>query len=106
MKYVCIGVGSTDPKGWTLLADRPLLASLLARAGAQKEERRRLKCFQGLLAAYWSFPASLSEGDRRAGWEALRTWLAARLPQMLQLATRQPEWLRTLGEHKNLLTRA
>ena len=103
LKYVCLGAGSADERGWCLFADRPLRERLLALLDTETELRRRLKCFQALLRAYWSFPVSTADPAAVEGWLAARAWLAARRLALQRTQGAKPGWFPVLAEHDNLL---
>lgn len=77
LKYVCLGVSTMDGDGWCILGED----RLREKVGSQVEElealHRKLRCFQALLASYFSFPLGSCERDSKAveGWTTLRTWL-------------------------------
>ena len=103
LKHVCLGAGSPDERGWSLFVDKPLREKLLALLDAETELRRRLKCFQALLLAYWSFSVGTASPAAVEGWQATRTWLAARRLALDKTQERKPGWFAVLAEHDNLL---
>jgi hypothetical protein len=109
LRYICLGAGELAGQ-WTLLGDAILWEILRTRA-EEGEFRQQIKCFQGLLRSYWSFPALSIEKTATSyrGWLTLREWLHSRLDTIGQLKAqnprlRSPDWLRVLGNHRNLLT--
>jgi EH_Signature domain len=109
LRYICLGAGELIGQ-WTLLGD-PALWEILRTHAEDGEFRHQIKCFQGLLRTYWSFPVHSVEsiGASYRGWLALRGWLHSRLGAIGQLTDqkpvlRTPDWLRVLGNHRNLLT--
>lgn len=102
LKYVCLGAAAGDD---CLLADSDLLERLLDLVEHVPGRRRKLKGFQCLLRAYWSFPLN---GDRtsvaaRAGFRRLRDWLARRYEELADEGGSRARWFALLGEHANLL---
>lgn len=106
LKYVCIGAGAIDDRGWCLLADTRLRNVLLGLAEAGGEPRRQMKCMQALLHSYWSFPRNTEGiGEKvREGWDALRAWLEGRRRFLERDKGRKPGWFPVLSSHSNLLT--
>lgn len=106
LKYICLGVGLADRYGWRLLVDAELRARVAALAEGQPEPRRRLRCFQALLSAYFDFPAndeSIDE-DAKAGWCELRSWLGAERARLDKIDVFKPPWFEALARHARLLT--
>jgi len=103
LKHTCFGAGSPDENGWCLLSDGPLRGKLLALVQDEAEPRRRTKCFQSLLACYWSFSLATADPMGREGWKALRAWLASMLPALERGHERMPGWMPVLSAHSNLL---
>jgi hypothetical protein len=109
LRYICLGAGL--PLGdWYLLSEDVLWKILSAEAG-QVELRKQIKCYQGLLRSYWSFPAQTAEpgGNAYKGWLKLRKWLDSRFDQISHAlaadpTTRTPQWFRVLEEHRCLLS--
>jgi hypothetical protein len=109
LRYICLGAGELVGQ-WTLLGEATLWEILRTRAEEGKF-RQQIKCFQGLLRSYWSFPSLAVEKTATSyqGWLALREWLHSRLDAIGQLKAqnpglRTPDWLRVLVNHHNLLT--
>lgn len=106
LKYVCLGVSAMDVDGWCVLAED----SLREEVGRQVEEQvaihRKLRCFQALLASYFSFPLGASNLDPKAvtGWTALRTWLQRQRKQLAAALDHVPPWFDALDRHCELLT--
>ena len=103
LKRVCFGASAPDEEGWCLLADKALRETLMAHARDQENARKRERCFQALLFAYWNFSRPSDDQKAEDGWRALRKWLDDRLPSIAQDSDRTPEWLATLKVHQNLL---
>ena len=103
LKRVCFGAGSVDETGWCVLSDERLRARLIALAQEQEEARKRIKCYQSLLASYWSFPVATADSKAKAGWLALREWLDHRVEHVARDMQRIPVWFETIVEHRNLL---
>lgn len=106
LKYVCLGAGSADERGWSLFSEKPLREKLLALLDTETELRRRLKCFQALLLAYWSFSFESAPPTAIEGWRATRAWLAARRLALDGTQGRKPGWFPVLAAHDNLLGEA
>lgn len=107
LKRVCYGAGMVLEDGWCLLADNKLMQELRRLAQDQANPRRRIKCFQALLASYWSFPLFESDEKAREGWKELRRWLAEQMSEVerdLDTLQKSPRWFETLREHRNLLS--
>ena len=106
LKYVCLGVGLADRYGWRLLVDAELRARVAALAEGQAEPRRRMRCFQALLSAYFDFPANdeATDEDAKAGWRELRGWLGAEQARLDKLDVFKPPWFESLSRHARLLT--
>jgi hypothetical protein len=81
----------------------PLRDRLLALAQTQNESRKRLRCYQSLLASYWGFPLGTADTKAKAGWLALRFWLDSMLETVVRDDDRRPHWLSTLINNRNLL---
>lgn len=103
LKYACIGVCSSDERGWLPAADSAFLSKLLGFADSEAEERRRLKCMQMLLMGYWTFRPGETASEAADGWRALRTWLLKSLDKASASAVKKPGWFETLMSHQNLL---
>lgn len=103
LKYVCLGAGSADERGWSLFSDKPLREKLLALLEAETELRRRLKCFQSLMLAYWSFPLNSASPAAIEGWLATRAWMAVTRFDLQRTKGGKPAWFSVLTEHSNLL---
>jgi hypothetical protein len=102
LKYVCLGAATGED---CLLADSELLERLLGMVEHVPGRRRKLKGFQCLLRAYWSFPL---HGDHvsvaaRAGFRRLRDWLARRREDLIAEGGSRAHWFGLLGDHANLL---
>ena len=109
LRYICLGAGEFVGQ-WILLGDARLWKILRERA-EEGELRKQIKCFQGLLRSYWSFPAQSVEPSASSyqGWLTLRSWLETRFKAIDQQLVRdprakKPEWIRILGDHRNLLS--
>jgi len=63
LKYVCLGIGSMDARGWCLLSDERLRRAAIGLADGQEAVHRKLRCFQALLSAYLSFPLGWRAGN-------------------------------------------
>jgi hypothetical protein len=103
LKYVCLGAGSADERGWCLFSDKPLRERLLALLDAETELRRRLKFFQSMMLAYWSFPLNSAAPAAVEGWLAVRAWMAVTRFDLQRTKGGKPEWFSVMTEHSNLL---
>ena len=106
LKYVCLGMGALDGEGWSLLADEALRGTVARKAEEQSSTHRRLRCFQALLSAYFSFPFNGKEAseESKAGWRGLRGWLRVERNNIVKLLDFKPPWFETLLRHPELLT--
>ena len=106
LKYVCLGVGAVDAKGWCVLADARLRSALSQLVESQPSFHRRMRCFQALLSSYWIFPlnAKGTAPESVAGWLALRAWLRAEYARLSGKPDHKPPWFETLSKHIQLLS--
>jgi hypothetical protein len=104
LKYVCLGIGSMDARGWCLLSDERLRRAAIELADGQEAVHRKLRCFQALLSAYLSFPLSQADTSAEAGWRELRAWLHRQRPVLLGKLDNRPQWFDGLDRHAELLT--
>ena len=106
LKYVCLGVGVVDAKGWCVLADEKLRTSLSQMVEKQPSFHRRLRCFQALLSSYWMFPLNAKGTSQTAidGWVSLRSWLRAEYARLVAKLDHKPPWFETLSKHVELLS--
>ena len=106
LKYVCLGVGSVDPKGWCVVADAPLFDQVTHQVLALAEMRRRIRCFQAMLSSYWTFPLNdkHTSGTAKGGWDVLRRWLRSEHQHILQSKEQKPPWFAALTKHNALLS--
>jgi len=110
LKYVCHGV--TVPAGqdqWRVIDKPALFRELLGLVTAYDAQPRQFRrCYQGLLTGYFGFDRYAVVGkDSVNNWQQLRSYLSDRLLPMRKVAKARgtiPDWLKTLYEHKNLLT--
>jgi hypothetical protein len=105
LKYVCLGAGSPDERGRTIVSDERLREKLFAAANASGDSRRQIKCLQALLRGYWSFPLHADHTDEvaLAGFRALGAWLERKRRALESSPGRKPGWMSPLSEHSNLL---
>lgn len=105
LKYVCLGAGSPDERGRTIVSDERLRERLFAAADDAGDPRRQIKCLQALLRGYWTFPLHADQTDEAAvsGFRALGAWLERKRRSLEKAAGRKPGWMLALGEHSNLL---
>ncbi|MCW8165624.1 hypothetical protein D8B22_04470 [Verminephrobacter aporrectodeae subsp. tuberculatae] len=106
LKYVCLGIGALDGKGWSLLADETLRGIIARTVEQQSSEHRRLRCFQALLSAYFSFPVHGKDAspESATGWRGLRGWLRAERERLTKLSGFKPPWFDALTRHVKMLT--
>ena len=106
LKYICLGVGAIDGRGWCLLSDEKLRTKVAQLIEGQAAAHRRMRCFQALLSAYWTFPiyAKGTSEEAKAGWQGLRTWLRSQREKLAMSSGHKPPWFEALGRHVDLLT--
>lgn len=106
LKYVCLGVSAMDAKGWCILAEERLREQVGKQVEEQVAIHRKLRCFQALLASYFSFSLGASGLDPKAvkGWTTLRTWLQSQRQQLAIALDHVPPWFEALDRHSELLT--
>lgn len=109
LKYVCYGVTvPVGADGWRLIDRTPLFTRLMElvddRSGQAKQFRR---CYQGLISGYFAFNHHTNDSAAAGGnWLSLRGFLGSRLAPVAEAARRRgrdPAWLTTLAQHRNLL---
>lgn len=102
-KYCCFGL-SMSFNSYCLLEDTPNMIRLIKNILLyQKDARRFMMCYQGLLASYFDYKELFSPNENgKRNWFALREFLATHLHDIKNL---QPpiEWTKVLDNHKNLL---
>ena len=104
IKTACHGLMVPFDGTRTLLSSVPNLQYLLRLVdGYQSNPRRLLRCFQALMAAYFSFDGSDPRSSHHSQWVLLQTRLGAWVGRLAQLAHRA-QWLETALEHRNLFT--
>lgn len=106
LKYVCLGVGALNDKGWSVLADEVLRGIVARMAEQQPSDHRRLRCFQALLSAYFAFPVNGKETsvESATGWRGLRRWLRVEHERIGKLSGFKPPWFDALTRHSEMLT--
>lgn len=106
LKYVCLGVGALNDKGWSVLADETLRSGIARMAEQQASGHRRLRCFQALLSAYFAFPVNGKEAsvESATGWRGLRGWLRTERERIAKLSDFKPPWFDALARHPEMLT--
>lgn len=104
LKYVCLGVGSMDSRGWCILSDERLRRAAIGLADSQEALHRKLRCFQALLSAYLSFPLNQADANAGAGWQELRAWLHRQRFVLHGKLDIRPQWFDGLDRHAELLT--
>ncbi len=106
LKYVCLGVGAVDSRGWCVLADEKLRTKVGELAEGQSTVHRRLRCFQALLSSYFTFPlgAKGTSEESKEGWRSLRSWLAMQRAWLSKSIDHKPPWFESMERHAELLT--
>lgn len=106
LKYVCLGIGALDGKGWCAMADARLRNRVAELVEGQPEMRRRIRCFQALLSSFWSFPLNgkQASAESKAGWVELRKWLRAERQRIFKSKDQKPLWFASLSKHIALLS--
>ena len=106
LKYVCLGVSVMDDDGWCILSEDRLREQVAKQVEEQVAIHRKLRCFQALLASYFSFPLGASDIDANAitGWTTLRIWLQRQRQQLITELDHIPPWFDSLARHAELLT--
>lgn len=110
LKYVCHGVTVPVGKDQWRVVDKPLLFDeLLGFVSTYEAKAKQFRrCYQGLLTGYFGFDRyEATVSDSVETWQRLRGFLSDRLLPTRNAAQSRgtaPDWLRTLYEHKNLLT--
>ena len=106
LKYICLGAGAVDAHGWCILEDEELRDKVARRISEEKQAHRRLRCYQALLASYFSFPLNAIQPGAKAvkGWENLRTWLRTQRGRMAAATGNPLPWVKALEAHAQLLT--
>jgi hypothetical protein len=105
LKYACLGAGSPDERGRSLISDERLRAQLFEAADSAGDARRQTKCLQALLRGYWTFPLHDDRTNVGAveGFRALGAWLERKRRSLEETVGHKPGWMAPLGEHSNLL---
>ncbi len=106
LKYICLGVGAVDSRGWCVLADEKLRTKVGELAEGQSTVHRRLRCFQALLSSYFTFPlgAKGTSEESKEGWRRLRSWLAMQRAWLSKSIDHKPPWFESMERHAELLT--
>jgi hypothetical protein len=106
LKYVCLGVGAIDSQGWCILSDEGLRTQVGKLAESQTAKHRRLRCFQALLSAYFTFPlnAKGTSEEAKNGWNSLRAWLRSQCHSLFRTLDHKPPWCEALERHFELLS--
>ena len=105
LKYVCLGVGLSDARGWCVLADPKLRNRVTELVAGQPKISGRLRCFQALLSSYWMFPKNDPDTKVEAseGWRELGIWLRAQHTTIARSKETKPQWFGALTRHIELL---
>ena len=106
LKYICLGAGAVDARGWCVLADEELRDQIVRIISDEKQSSRSLRCYQALLATYFSFPLNAIQPEAKAakGWESLRTWLRTQRGRIAAAKGNSLPWVKALKAHAQLLT--
>lgn len=105
LKYVCLGIGVIDGRGWCVLSDPALRHKLAELIEGHTEWRRRVRCFQALLSSYWTFPLHdrATTDEARVGWREMRDWLRSERWNIMRSRESVPLWFAGLTRHIELL---
>ena len=106
LKYICLGAGAVDTRGWCVLADEELWDKVAEKIEDEQQTHRRLRCYQALLATYFSFPLNAIQPEAKAvrGWEKLRVWLKTQRGRLARNTNNSLPWVKALALHVQLLT--
>lgn len=103
LRYACYGITQeVGPARQRVISTPVANTALLARVKSIAGDKRRLRrCYQGLLASYFSFDGRNAEEPARTEWLKLRNFLRENLAGV---ASREPipEWLQLVRKHENL----
>lgn len=106
-RLVCRGVATPIGNSPVSIIDTRKLFPVLLECVSQflGEPRKFRRCYRGLLASYFAFDPEAASGreDPLNNWKQLRLYLLRHLPD-IQTAGTDPDWVRTIGAHHNLLT--
>lgn len=105
LKYVCLGLGVGDGRGWCVLSDPELRRKVAELVEGQPEWRRRIRCFQALLSGYWRFPLHnrATTDEAKEGWREMRDWLRSERSKIMRSRETAPLWFAGLTRHVELL---
>lgn len=109
LKYVCYGVTlPVESTQWRIIDRVEVFDALLHEVKGQESGPRQFRrCYQGLLSGYFGFDRhNKPEGVANGNWLSLRGFLGEKLEPLLKVSRQRnqmPQWLETLGEHRNLL---
>lgn len=110
LKYVCFGLTVKLPRQDWRFIDQPAMFATVMKLVQEREAQTRQfrRCYQGLLHGYFGFERGPDPfGTPEKHWVRIRDYLAERLDPLIGASSESgnaPEWLRTLSEHRNLLT--
>lgn len=104
LRALCWLVAEGRDERAALLDREPELFLRVMEAVQTATARRRLSAnaWRGLLAGY--FARRPAHGPASANWQALRRFLAAGLPRLLQATRSPPDWLGCISRHLDLLS--
>ena len=107
VRLVCRGVATPIGNSPVSVIDiRRLFPALLEEVSQYLGEPRKFRrCYRGLLSSYFAFDPVAVGGreDPLKNWEQLRLYLLKHLPDIQTTGT-DPDWVRVIVEHRNLLT--
>lgn len=109
LKYVCYGVTlPVESAQWRIIDRTDVFAALLHEVKGQESGPRQFRrCYQGMLSGYFGFDRhGKPDGPASGNWLTLRGFLGEKLEPLLKVSRQRqqvPQWLETLGEHRNLL---
>lgn len=105
LKYVCLGASMSIGE-WSVLAAPRLRQKLTEAVANLPEARRRMKCFQALLSAYFAFPLyeNTTTQEAKQGFEELRGWLRKEAYRLAKSIDHEPLWWKALAKHFELLS--
>ena len=110
LKYVCYGVTVPVGREFGRVIDRQqLFDALLVQVNHHLQRPKQFRrCYQGLLSGYFGFERNSDHpGGADQRWVTLRDYLSDQLVPLKEASEKRgqvPDWLRTLDEHRNLLS--
>ncbi|MBC7622758.1 MAG: hypothetical protein H7232_05180 [Aeromicrobium sp.] len=108
-RVLCFGcLYSLGPTAYRLIADPERFAVLMQFVQRSKEDLRTFRrFFRGLLKTYFSYDidSATATDDGVSNWHQLRAFLANGVERIM-LPSGNPDWVETLVEHRNVLTKS